>query len=171
MTFKKSFSFKRYIFESTDEFLKEKVGKVYNDLQTIQNTIKSIGVDPLVDDVKRLVSQIQAIVKGHWLQGQLPYLRVLQKVGVSLSKALDKDDDLESKINAAVDEINNQIITKIGGPINQLGVEPKQSASKAPETVQQPPTEPNINAQAPTSGFDLSKAPPLGQPPEGALRV
>jgi hypothetical protein len=171
MTFKKTLSFRHFIFESTDEFLKEKVGEIYNELQTIQKSIKALGVDTLTTDIKAVISKIRGIVTGHWLQAQMPYLRILQKHGVSLSKGVHENDNIEAKIDSAIEEINNKIMIIIKAPVNQLGVEPKQSPAKAPEVAQQPPTEPDITAKVSASGFDMSSTPALGQPPEGALTI
>lgn len=171
MMYNKNFSFRRFMLIENNEFLKEKAGLIYGDLQEIQSTMKKIGVKDVVQSVKTVVNKIRGIVTGHWLKEQYPYLEVLQKVGVALENAVSKNDNLESVVNGSVDLVKKNIIDKIEGPINQLGTEPKEDQAKSEPAQNQTVTEPDISAGQPASGFDVSKNPPLGQPPEGALTV
>jgi hypothetical protein len=95
----------------------------------------------------------------------------LQKIGVALENAVNKNDNLETIVNGSVDLLKKNIIDKIEGPINQLGTEPKEDQTKSEPQQTQTVTEPDITAGQQISGFDLSKNPPIGQPPEGALRI
>ncbi len=167
----KNFSFRRFMLYENNEFLKEKAGSVYGDLQEIQSTMKQIGTQVVVQSVKTVVNKIRGIVTGHWLKEQYPYLEILQKIGVALENAVNKNDNLETIVNGSVDLLKKNIIDKIEGPINQLGTEPKEDQTKSEPQQTQTVTEPDITAGQQISGFDLSKNPPIGQPPEGALRI
>ena len=79
MMYNKNFSFRRFMLVENNEFLKEKAGLIYGDLQEIQSTMKKIGVKDVVQSVKTVVNKIRGIVTGHWLKEQYPYLEVLQK--------------------------------------------------------------------------------------------
>jgi hypothetical protein len=171
MKYDKMLNFRQFILRENDEFLKEKSGDIYGDLQNIQSTMKQIGVDSLVNDIKVVISKCRAIVQGHWLKQQFKYLEALQKAAIALSNAVEEKDDLENVINSAVDLIKNEIIDKISGPINNLGTEPDEAPAPDQPPPQAPPTEPNITGAIPQSAFDKGGTPPIGQPPEGALSV
>lgn len=171
MSYKKLLNFRHFILRESDEFLKEKIGKIYGDLQNIQQTMKQVGTDSLVNDVKVVVSQIRAIVRGHWLKQQFKYLETLQKVGVALANAVEENDNLEGIINASVDLVKSEIMDKLAGPVNDLGVEPQEQPAEAPSGEQSPPTEPDIKGVGTVPTTQSSSPQALGQPPESALRV
>lgn len=171
MSYNKLLHFRQFILRESDEFLKEKIGKIYGDLQNIQQTMQQVGTDSLVNDVKVVISLIRAIIQGHWLKQQFKYLGVLQKVGVALSNAVEESDNLESIVNASVDMIKSQIIDKISGPINDLGVEPKDQPAPMPSDEAVPPNEPDISGAKTVQAVQGTATPAIGQPPEGALRI
>lgn len=171
MEYTKLLDFRQFILRESDEFLKEKISKIHGDLQNIQQTMNQIGTDSLVNDIKVVVSQIRAVVQGHWLKQQFVYLSVLQKVGVALANAVEENDNVENIVNASVDLIKKNIIDKLSGPVNDLGVEPQDQPAQQPSGEQTPPTEPDIQGTGTTPTTAGMAMPPLGQPPEGALRV
>lgn len=171
MEYTKTLDFRQFMLRENDEFLKIKIGKIYGDLQSIQQTMKQIGTESLVNDVKVVISQIRSIVQGHWLKQQFVYLSVLQKVGVALANAVDENDNMEGIVNASVDLIKNNIMDKLEGPVNDLGVEPQDQPTDQPSEEAAPPTEPDIQGVGTIPTTAGMATPPLGQPPEGALRI
>jgi hypothetical protein len=171
MSYNKILNFKYFILRESDEFLKEKIGKIYGDLQQVQQTMKQVGTDTLLNDVKVVISQIRAIIQGHWLKQQFKYLEVLQKAGVALANAVEENDNLENIVNASVDIIKSEIMDKLSGPINDLGVEPEDQPVEEPTSDMAPPTEPSIAGTGTVQATQGMATPPLGQPPEGALRI
>lgn len=171
MKYDKMLNFRQFILKENDEFLKEKAGDIYGDLQKIQSTMKQIGVDSLVNDIKVVISKCRAIVQGHWLKQQFKFLEALQKAAVALANAIEEKDDVENVVNSAVDLLKTEIMDKISGPINDLGIEPDEAPAPDQPPPQTPPTEPSVASAIPQSTYDKGATSPIGQPPEGALSL
>lgn len=164
----KFLDFKSFVYKETKEYLGDELGRILNSIQSLADDAKKIGADKLIEYSKRLVSDIRAVVGGHWLPEDIKYLQVLQKIGVELAKALQEKGDLETKLISATQALQSTV-KEMGVPINDLGVSPKNQPSKQGTQPSNTlgPTEPTVAPELPQGNPVPPEGPvaPLGQPP------
>lgn len=170
MSFDRLISFKKFVLAEDNRILKTSASEIVDDLDALKK-IASTGILELKDDLENVFYTIQNILHGKWLKQQQQFLKPLQTVAYNIKLIVDGDEEAKEQdpipvIAACVQKINDEIISKISGPINKLAVtqEEEPAAEKLPSGVQKTKSDGEINP--PSSGFDKSSLPPLGQPPE-----
>jgi hypothetical protein len=91
-------------------FLAQKIGDLLSALQDLDQNAGHIGTRQQVKNTEEIVNYIRRILHTHWEKSEEEYLRVLQKVGVALMRAIDEKDDLPSIITSATQEIEKIMI-------------------------------------------------------------
>lgn len=163
-----SLDFKSFVYRETKEYLGDELGRILNSIQSLSDDAKKIGTEKLVEYSKRLISDIQSVVNGHWMPDDIKYLKDLQTIGVALSKALKEKDDLEAKLSSSAQLLQNTL-KNMGVPINNLAVtgknEPKKQQAQPSNTLG--PTEPTVASELPQGNPTPPEGPvaPLGEPP------
>jgi len=118
-------------------FLAQKIGDLLSALQDLDQNAGHIGTRQQVKNTEEIVNYIRRILHTHWEKSEEEYLRVLQKVGVALMRAIDEKDDLPSIITSATQEIE-KIMSDLGAPVNHLGspeeAEPDINEPSVPDT-------------------------------------
>ena len=171
--------FKTFLLNEDAAYLGQKVGDILNASQELADQGPSMGTRHQVRDAETLVNQIRRILHSDWKKEEEKHLKVLQKIGVAIMRAIEEKDDLMGIMQAA-----NQELTKlqddIGSPQHALGTpegkekapsgkddalsEPQGSDEKKqapPQDQQQPPSEgPPVNPGAEPGAMP----PPGGQP-------
>ena len=159
--------FKYFLLNEDTVYLAQRVGDILNALQELEQNSDAMGTRQMVRGAETVVNQIRRILHTAWPKQDEKYLKMLQKVGVGLMKAVDEKDDLPSVISSCSSEIQ-QIVSKLGEPTNQIATPEGKEAhdedkadqtSKEEKPDKQPPQPPQAPGQPPV--------PPGGQPPEG----
>lgn len=166
----KILDFKSFIFFENEQYVLDTLGERLSTLQSLANSLDVIGINTLKDELNILASQIRSDVKGHVLGQNTKIKTILRNIGVALFKVVYEKADARSVIDSAIAELQT-LLTKLSGPINDLGVTTKDASGKAPKdlegttssTSQELQIDPSVQ---PVSGFDTSGLPPLGSPPE-----
>ena len=125
--------FKYFLLNEGQAFLAQKIGDLLSALQELQQNAGHLGTRQQVTNAEEIVNYIRRILHTHWSKEEEEYLKTLQKVGVSLMRAIDEKDDLPAIITASTKEVE-KIMADMGVPVNNLG---------SPEG-----QEPDINQQA-----------------------
>lgn len=170
MSFEKIISFKKFVLNEDNRILKSSANDIAEELESLKK-IASTGIMELSDDLEAVFSTIQNILHGKWLKQQQQFLVPLQTVAYNLKLLIDGEEEAKEQnpisiLQSCVKTINDEIISKISGPINKLGVSKEEEpvSEKLPSGVVNAKADGEINP--PSSGFDKSSLPPLGQPPE-----
>jgi hypothetical protein len=144
--------FKEFLLNEQRAYLGQKVGDILTALHDLRDEAKSMGSRSLVKYSEKVVNQIRRILHQHWPREENKHLKVLQKVAVSLMKAIEENDDLEGVVASAASEME-KLSGKLGVPIHQLGTPDKKSEG---------PSDEEKGTSAPAQ--DTDGQPPGGQP-------
>lgn len=119
LTLKNDMKFKEYILEEQKTYLTQKVGDILSATQELSNDAKNMGSRDLARFSERIVNQIRRILHSNWSRENKKYLEKLQKIGISIIKAIKEKGDLEGTISGAKDHLE-KLISDLGLPINSL---------------------------------------------------
>jgi hypothetical protein len=111
--------FKTFLLLEEKVYLGQRVGDVLTALQELSDHAPNMGKRHLMRIIVNIVKQIRRILHGSWTYEEEKYLKELQKIGVSLMKGLDNNDDLiqvVSNCTAACEKLSDKLDT----PINNL---------------------------------------------------
>jgi hypothetical protein len=114
--------FKYFILNEGQSYFAQKLGDILEAMQDLDQNSKNIGTRQLVHYSEEIVNQIRRILHTHWSKEEEKYLRILQKVGVGIMRAIDEKDDLPTIISSAVQEVQ-KLMGDLGVPMNNLGAE------------------------------------------------
>ena len=145
--------FKWFLLNENSAYLGQKVGDIVNALTDLKDNAKGMGTRHLVKSAEGIVHQIRRILHSNWPKDQDKHLKLLQKVGVAIMKAIEEKDDLESIISSGADELQ-KLSGKMGMPINDIGVDPNQEKPQ------------EDNPQGGTAEPQSENQPTSNQPPE-----
>lgn len=173
--FEEPISFKRFVLLEDNRVLKKAASEVAERLQSMLN-LASTGLVELKGDCEDIFSLVQTMIHGHWLKQQQVFLVPLQTVAYNMKLLADGDKDTQNQDIAAIikgclDLINQNILNKIKGPINNLAVMDKGSEELGSDQNDMSKVGGNNfdNQTAMTTGTtDLSTIPPLGGPTDQA---
>ncbi|MHA1949477.1 MAG: hypothetical protein ACW99G_06050 [Candidatus Thorarchaeota archaeon] len=170
--------------EETDSYLGHKVGDISNGINDLLQNYQGMGTRQINDNAEQIVNIIRRILHTHWPEEQERNLKNLQKVGVSIMKAIEEKGDLESVLKSSASEVQ-KTMEKLGVPINSIGTpdaeqspsgkadgvgdpqhdkEPQDAsqgkpASEGPSPAETPPGTPGV--ASPPSGGDLANNQPM----------
>lgn len=175
---KKDIGFKYFLLNEDKVYLGQKIGDILNALQELVENGKAIGARQLVKNSEAIVNQIRRILHSEWQKEDEKYLKSLQKIGVSIMRAIDEKDDLNS-ILAGASSALEKVQGDLGTPINSLSTpegkeEPvpdesmgvAKSQGKADQQ-QQPPQPASPQQSAPQPGMQM----PQQQPPQPGMQM
>jgi ATP-dependent protease HslVU (ClpYQ) ATPase subunit len=97
--------FKEYLLQENTAFLEERISDVLSALQDLNDSSENMGVRHLVSNAEKIVRQIRRIIHTHWPEREEPRLKVLQKCGVSIMKAIEEKDDLQDVLKSCQENI------------------------------------------------------------------
>lgn len=117
--------FKYFLLNENQAFLAQKIGDLLSALQELEQNAGHLGTRQQVKNSEEIVNYIRRILHVHWSKEEEEYLRILQKVGVAIMRAIDEKDDLASIIASSTKEVE-KIMSDMGVPVNNLG-SPDQS--------------------------------------------
>lgn len=165
--------FKTFILNENQQYLAQKVGDILSATQELRDDSKHMGSRDLTRFSERIVNQIRRILHSNWPREEAKHLKLLQKAGVALMKAIDEKDDLPETISG-VATILEKLVANLGVPINKLASsdesdivpEDKKGISNSEKSSTPPPNPSTVEKTGPVSdptptGQDMY-APPLG---------
>jgi len=114
--------FKNFLFNEDKYYLGQKAGDLLSVVQDLSQDAGNLGNRALIRSVQGVVNQIRKILHGRWSDNELKYLKVLQKCGVALAKAVDEKEDIPAVVASVANEIQ-ELLNGLEVPINTLGNE------------------------------------------------
>lgn len=97
--------FKEYLLIESAAFLEERMSDVLSALQDLNDSAENMGIRHLVSNAEKIVRQIRRIIHTHWPEREEPRLKVLQKCGVAIMKAIEEKDDLQNVLKSCQENI------------------------------------------------------------------
>lgn len=124
-------NFKEFILNENKQFFADQCGSILNSIQNLEEEAEHIGTRNLVRFSQSIANNIRNLIHSHWIDDLEDHLKSLQKVGVAILKAIEETSELLETIKSAK-TILEELIKKLGMPINDVGVPEKESNSKEP---------------------------------------
>lgn len=140
--------FKKFLITEQKEYFGEKVNDVLTGIHELLKAKKQMGAKHMVRNAENIANQIRKILHASWPRSEHKHLRVLQKCGVALMKAIDEKGDLPEIFNSVRVELE-KMSHKIGVPANQLGtdeLEKPHRPEEPPPGQEQPTSQPGPQA-------------------------
>ena len=166
--------FKEFLLVEQRAYLGEKVGDILTATQELRDDSKHMGTRDLVRFSEKIVNQIRRILHSQWPREEKKHLKVLQKAGVALMRAIEEKDELPGIISSVASELE-QLSGKLGVPLHKLSGPDK--AEPQPEEEMKGTADPAQQQSATMPGASQQPAgpppaapggpPPDGQPPLG----
>lgn len=168
----KNLKFQNFLLNESKFYLGHKIGDILSALQELQQNSDGMGTRQIVANSDRIVNQIKRILHGNWSSKDEKHLKKLQIVGVALAKAIDKKDNLIEIIPNVVSALE-ELMSKMGQPVNSLGVSDQDSETEEPSEDELGPSkgkEDKKNSAKPPQNpqNDPSSSPSPQQPPPPA---
>lgn len=86
--------FKEYILEENEKHLDQRISDILSALQDLNDSSENMGTRHIVSNSEKIVNQIRRIIHTHWPDKQQNKLKILQKCGVAIMRAIEEKDDL-----------------------------------------------------------------------------
>lgn len=112
--------FKEFLLIEQKEYLADRVANILTGIHESLVGGKQIGAKQFLKNSELIVNQIRNVLHSSWSRAEHKYLKVLQKCGVALMKAVEDKGDLHEIFNSVRVELEN-LSKKIGKPVNTLG--------------------------------------------------
>ncbi len=86
--------FKEYILEENEKHLDQRISDILSALQDLNDSSENMGTRHIVSNSEKIVNQIRRIIHTHWPDKEQNKLKILQKFGVAIMRAIEEKDDL-----------------------------------------------------------------------------
>src|SRR5690606_24344986 len=106
-------------------------GDILTALQDLDQNSNAIGTKQLVSACEGIVNQIRRILHTHWPKREEYNLKKMQKIAVSLMKAIETKSDLTYVIKGSIQELEG-MLGNLKAPVNQL-ITPEGEDKPAPD--------------------------------------
>lgn len=176
MSFEKTISFRRFMVLNENEEL-QKISRDVVDQITAANKIAAAGVTDVKTQLDVITNYIRQVLQGSWV-GQEKELENLQLVAYNIEDLLNGDGksaestDIAALLNACIKHIEDNILSKTKGPLNNLAVSKKDiPAGKTDDKMVAEPEDSSDSQeliQNQGMQMDNSSLPPLGGPTDEA---
>src|SRR5580698_7225364 len=90
----KPLKFRDFLLKEQKEYLAHKVADVLTTVHELLEAGKQMGAKQLIRQSEYVVNQMRKILHSTWPRSEHKYLKVLQKCGVALMKAIEEKGDL-----------------------------------------------------------------------------
>lgn len=134
--------FKEYLLMEQKEFLSDKINDILTGIHDLLQAGKQMGARQQLKNSEEIANQIRRILQRSWSSSERKYLKVLQKCGVALMRAIDEKGDLPEVFNSVRVELE-KLTGKLRVPVNKLGTgseeKPKQPEPPPPGQQAGPP--------------------------------
>lgn len=86
--------FKEYILDENEKHLDQRISDILSALQDLNDSSENMGTRHIVSNSEKIVNQIRRIIHTHWPDKEQNKLKILQKCGVAIMRAIEEKDDL-----------------------------------------------------------------------------
>ncbi len=150
------------------DYLANRVNNVLTGVHELLAAKKQMGAKQMVRNAEDVANQIRKIIHASWPQSEHKYLKILQKCGVALMRAIDDKGDLPDAFNSVRAELE-KLSHNLRVPVNKLGTgaeeKPKRPEGPPPGEKPQPPLPPQSPQVSPeTMNQQIGDAGPPGAP-------
>jgi len=153
--------FKQFLLNENRAYLAQKAGAILTALHDLDQNAQGMGTRNLVKNAEGVANQIRRILHTHWPKREEYNLKQMQKIAVSLMRAIDEKSDLETTIKSSVQELE-KMMGNMDAPVNQLA---------SPEGLNAPPDQPDSGVSEPEKPDQQKQQPAIPVPPGGAPGV
>jgi hypothetical protein len=161
-------SFRDFLLNENKYYLGQRIGDVLTAIQDLQQNGESMGRRQMTANAQRIVDQIRTILHSNWSKKEEKYLTAIQKAGVAIARSIDEKDDLEEILGSVGEELQ-QVVSKMGVPVNSLATppeeEPGEGDSQVADSQGEKPQQPKQQPEQPPQQPDPSQQQP-GMPPQ-----
>ena len=112
--------FRHYILNESKSHLSQKMGDILAATQALSEDAPQLGNRQLIRAAQGIVNQIRRILHDSWPDETLTTLKMLQKVGVALMRAIDSNADMRATLASAV-QVMEKGSDHLKEPINNIG--------------------------------------------------
>lgn len=119
---KNTIRFKSFLLSENKYYLGKKTGDLLTAVQSLGEDAPNLGNRAMIRAVQGVINQIRRILHGRWDDGDIKYLKVLQKIGVALCKAIDEKEDIATVVSSVTSELEG-MLDKMEVPVNNLASE------------------------------------------------
>lgn len=112
-------------------YLGRRIGDILNGLHELEQNSSNIGTRELTNNAEGIVNQIRRILHTNWPRDDRKHLESLQKIGVSIMRAIEEKGDLPSTISDSGSELE-KVLGDLGVKVNNLG-SPEESEGAPPD--------------------------------------
>ena len=120
--------FKDFLLSENESYLGQQIADVVSALSDLNTHGPNMGTRPTVEAAETIVGKIRRILHTHWPKEETKYLAALQKVGVSIMRAVEEKDDLLGVLQSSEQELS-KTTSDMGVPVNSLA-SPETSSSE-----------------------------------------
>lgn len=124
--------FKQFILNENKQFFASQCGDILSAIQNLEEESEYIGTRNLVRYSQNIANNLRNLIHSHWTDDLQSHLKELQKVGVAILKAIEESSDLLEVIKSSRNSLE-ELVKKLGLPINDVGVPEKEEKSKETE--------------------------------------
>lgn len=125
-------SFKEFILNESKQFFATQCGDILNAIQNLEEEANYIGTRNLVRYSQNIANNIRNIIHSHWTDDLSDHLKQLQAIGVAILKSIEESSELFEAIKSSRAALED-LVKKLGMPINNVGIPEKESQSKEVE--------------------------------------
>lgn len=86
--------FKEYILDENEKHLDQRISDILSALQDLNDSSENMGTRHIVSNSEKIVNQIRRIIHTHWPDKEQNKLKILQKCGIAIMRAIEEKDDL-----------------------------------------------------------------------------
>lgn len=127
--------FKYFLLNEEKSYLGQKISDILTALHDLLEDIDNLGSRHVNRMAESIVNQIRRVLHSNWSEKQHKNLRVLQKVGVAIMKAIEDKGDLNSVLASSAKEIE-KLTGDLGRPVSDFG-----NIKGQPAVLEEPPEE------------------------------
>lgn len=137
----KPIKFKNFLLTEQNEYLAHRIADVLTSVHELVDAKDQLGAKMFVRQTEVVVNQMRKILHTSWPRSDRKYLKVLQKCGVALMKAVEEKGDLPETFVSVKSELE-KLTGKLGKPVSNV-------ASNEEDQPQPEPTPPPGQQEAP----------------------
>jgi hypothetical protein len=124
--------FKNYLLTEGKEYFADRVNSVLTGIHDFLSAERQMGAKQSIKQTENIANQIRKILHTSWPQSEHKHLKVLQRCGIALMKAIDDKGDLPEVFNSVRAELES-LSHRLKVPANKLGTKEKGDKERKPE--------------------------------------
>lgn len=123
--------FKSFLLVEQKEYFADRVNNILTGIHEFLSSEKQMGAKQSVKQTEIIANQIRKVLHASWPRSEYKHLKVLQRCGIALMKAIDDKGDLPEIFNSVRAELE-KLSHRLKVPTNNLGTEEKGDKKRKP---------------------------------------